>query len=766
MTLKVGRRGPGPIEARDLTNLVTELTGPGSQVDSFLVCINAQVMYYPSQVGTQRGADNTVEERRAWPAGEQQRFANLQKFFDAGLDPYAILIGESKRRGIEALISFRMNDAHGNDFLRTRFWREHPDLRLPGGALDFGAPTVRDYVIQLIEESIQRYDQADGIELDFQRFPRFFRVEGISAPERVVAMNHLVHRVRGILDREGRKRARRLVLAVRAPSGMGNFEPTPERALELGCDLPEWARRGWMDFLSVSEWLFTRETLGIQVWKQAIPNLPIYGAIQPETQASPIPDRCEFCLSESAFRARAWERWREGADGIYLFNFFTTREWPNPSEPPFEILSQIGSRKTLTELGRAPWETNRPVATVTRLLHDKHPVQGAAAMGSVIYVGPGLQRREWRALERVSDVADQQRARWSEDNGRTWSDWIPQQPSSMVEYAGTKVWEGGWADAYDPKSGKLVQLWLRQIELKSQFHCVTYSRYSTNSGRSWSTPQPLTYEPGPAFDPSQPAAPEFLRRNQGYPGNNLCLRRDGTLVIALAHANAPGDSRNDGRAWRLGSILFSGRWDPTLQDYLWAPGARTEVTPEVSARGLMEPEVAELRDGRLLVVWRGSNTGWDGSVAREPGRKWYAISTDGGQTLGPVKPWTYTDGASFYSASSIHRMLRHSQTGRLYWIGNISIEPPHGNHPRHPLVMGEVDEVTGLLKRETLTVLAERGPQHGREIQFSNFSLIENRETHVLELLLTTYGQELNPRNWATADCWKYIVQLRGESSK
>ena len=45
-----------------------------------------------------------------------------------------------------------------------------------------------------------------------------------------------------------------------------------------------------------------------------------------------------------------------------------------------------------------------------------------------------------------------------------------------------------------------------------------------------------------------------------------------------------------------------------------------------------------------------------------------------------------------------------------------------------------------------------RGPGQGPAVQFSNFSLLENRRTHELELHLTTYGQEADPKDWATAD--------------
>jgi len=98
MFLKQGSKAPEPITTADLKAVVHELTQPGSQVDRLLVCVNAQVVYYPTKVGTLRGMDCTSEERRSWPASEQQRFRNVQAFFDAGADPYAVLLAEAKNR--------------------------------------------------------------------------------------------------------------------------------------------------------------------------------------------------------------------------------------------------------------------------------------------------------------------------------------------------------------------------------------------------------------------------------------------------------------------------------------------------------------------------------------------------------------------------------------------------------------------------------------------------------------------------------------------
>jgi hypothetical protein len=346
LTLKAGRKGPGPITAADLTNIIAELTRPGSQIDTLLVCVNAQVMYYPTKVGTLRGTLSTPEERAKWPVHERQRFANLQAFFGAGLDPYAVILGEAKRRGLEALLTFRMNDAHGNDFLRTAFWQDHPEFRLGNGALEFEHDAVREYVFRLIDEAVQRYD-CDGLELDFQRFPTFFKAGTIEA--NTLKINMLVERVRRMLDGEGAKRGRRLVLAARTPSDYGQARPTYEqsRSRAKACDPAEWARRGWIDFLTVSEFLFTTETLDLKSWRQQVRDVPLYAAIQPETKPSPDGQSCAFCLGAAGYRKVARERWANSANGIYLFNFFTTREWAEPVEPPFEVLTQIGDPKAL-----------------------------------------------------------------------------------------------------------------------------------------------------------------------------------------------------------------------------------------------------------------------------------------------------------------------------------------------------------------------------------------------------------------------------------
>ena len=339
MFTRAGGKGPVAMTVDDLKNSIAEVTYDGSQVDTILVCINAQVMYYPTKVGTRRGTHSTPDERSKWPDSQRQLFENLDRFFSSGVDPYAVMLQEAKQRGREALLTFRMNDDHGNDFLRTQFWADHPEWRLGKGSLDFGHDEVRNYTIQLIEEAVRRYE-CDGIELDFNRFPKFFK--GVSNEEDVLKMNSLVEKTRQRLDEIGRERGRRLILAIRVPSNYGRTPPSPESSLKLGCDVPAWVKNGWVDFVTVSEFLFTRYDLPIKPWKDAIREVPVYGGIEC-TEGG----KKEQYLTADSYR-RAAKNLRtdgaDGADGIYLFNFFTTREYGAEAwEPPFEVLRDLAT---------------------------------------------------------------------------------------------------------------------------------------------------------------------------------------------------------------------------------------------------------------------------------------------------------------------------------------------------------------------------------------------------------------------------------------
>jgi hypothetical protein len=201
---------------------------------------------------------------------------------------------------------------------------------------------------------------------------------------------------------------------------------------------------------------------------------------------------------------------------------------------------------------------------------------------------------------------------------------------------------------------------------------------------------------------------------------------------------------------RLGRIILPAHWLPTLdqahpdsyrvlpmealcligrpQDDLtitWTISPRIAVARELSSRGLCEPTIAELRDGRFLCVMRGSNIFLSGV----PGRKWVSLSEDGAATWSRPRPLGYEDGELIFSPATGSRLLRHSRSGQLYWIGNIVNDLTNGNAPRHPLSIARFDEDNICLARDSVTIIDQKGEGDTERLQLSNFRVYEDRET-------------------------------------
>ncbi|MEM3648077.1 MAG: hypothetical protein QW506_02805 [Thermoproteota archaeon] len=73
--------------------------------------------------------------------------------------------------------------------------------------------------------------------------------------------------------------------------------------------------------------------------------------------------------------------------------------------------------------------------------------------------------------------------------------------------------------------------------------------------------------------------------------------------------------------------------------------------------------------------------------------------------------------------------------------------------------MAEVDEETGFLKKETYTLVDDRDPEtESEELQLSNFSLLEDRETKSIELYLTKLEAYREDR-WR-GDAYRYTIEV------
>lgn|GEM_PF-5078225 len=103
MYTQAGGKGPVPVTVEDLERHIEEVPYDGSRVDTVLVCINAQGVYYPTKVGTMVGTPPSVANHPF--AAERLRRSRLGKErlgrfrYRLGM---AVRTGRSSDRRVEA----------------------------------------------------------------------------------------------------------------------------------------------------------------------------------------------------------------------------------------------------------------------------------------------------------------------------------------------------------------------------------------------------------------------------------------------------------------------------------------------------------------------------------------------------------------------------------------------------------------------------------------------------------------------------------------
>jgi hypothetical protein len=401
---------------------------------------------------------------------------------------------------------------------------------------------------------------------------------------------------------------------------------------------------------------------------------------------------------------------------------------------------------------------------IRRELFFASPQPGTAVLAATYYARPsGTELISMHQLMSRSDTVDVAFLRTSRDNGRTWTQ-VAEVP--MLEpRAGGKFRRALRAGVADPHTGRFVRFHIEgllptddPLEGMRQWY-VCYS-VSEDGGRTWPVSEQVV-QSGPDFSPAHPLPGVWIGKNCVMLGDMASVPivlADGTILVPVivTPLGPDGTYHNPGGGYTYSdAAVLRGRWRPDGR-IAWELSALVKADPARSTRGMDEPTVAPLIDGRLLMVLRGSN----GGRPALPGRRWVSTSDDAGCTWTPPQPWTYVDGGEFFSPSSCSQLVGHS-SGRLFWIGNLVPANPTGNQPRYPLVVGEVDRRSGGLRRESVRVVDDRGSSDSVLLALSNFAAREDRETKEIVVNLTRLFATSTPeaRDW-TADAWLYRIPV------
>lgn len=261
-----------------------------------------------------------------------------------GDDPLQPILQFWKRDGRAFFFSMRMNDVHyawrndaqlWPDFRRTHWrlvlepptearWKAEFEPWLDGKgqppavglnaalAYDYSRAEVRNYFLDTLREACCRY-ALDGVELDWLRFPFFFRRGEVDA----ATMTAFVADARAIVDEAAKRRGHPVRLVSRVPD-------TPEQALACGLDVEAWLKAGSLDAVIAGNG-YNFSSYPLERWLNLAHRhgVPVYGSFERQAHLK-IP---RFGSPET-LRAAIATLWEKGADGLYFFNFYAREEMP------------------------------------------------------------------------------------------------------------------------------------------------------------------------------------------------------------------------------------------------------------------------------------------------------------------------------------------------------------------------------------------------------------------------------------------------------
>ena len=298
-------------------------------VDSVFYCTTQSINYFTH--------DSDVTE--VFETKEKDFHGNRTKeLIEQGADPLAVSIEACRLRDIEVFWTIRMNDIHDNfwEEMISQWKKAHPDMLLGKSGdkseypdtdprhvwtwADFSRPEVRDLLVKIVEDVVDRYD-VDGIDLDYLRHPAYFKecLEFKAATKAHRDMlTDMMAKMRQVILAASERKGKPILLSVR-------ILPTVELNRRMGVDVERWVKEGYVDFIAIGG--------GYDPFTMPVNDLidqghdwgvPVYVCLSQSGfgGASSRVKGAKFSHSIECWRAAASNAWNAGADGIMTFNLF------------------------------------------------------------------------------------------------------------------------------------------------------------------------------------------------------------------------------------------------------------------------------------------------------------------------------------------------------------------------------------------------------------------------------------------------------------
>lgn len=374
-------------------------TYAGTDVREIMFNVNARYTSYPSEVWETlwKGYDPdgnhgpALESRfeGCIPKNRLHLLHNLYLLEQRGIDPFARWIGRCREVGIGPWISMRMNDLHHLQMSltdrRTKVGADDPLqhraryrqlMNVEDGAPDYAQPAVYDHFMALVREVAERYDM-DGFEMDFTRHFHFFQPHRGIADQPV--MTRFVREAREILDHHAKARGRSARLCVKVPG-------EERTARWLGMDAVAWAREGLVDYVvPTPRWQSVDFGIAVDEWKRLLDGTGAMLGVALEPRVKPyaryaMPKEMRgqgMVVSPELVRGAATQYLNQGADRVYLMNFFDDRADLNGCLLLKEcgLLNQVGSLDAMAGKPRRHMITHTDTVAPGQPLADALPLK-------------------------------------------------------------------------------------------------------------------------------------------------------------------------------------------------------------------------------------------------------------------------------------------------------------------------------------------------------------------------------------------------------
>lgn len=345
-----------PLTLADLDSCV-DLVTKNTPITTYMICSGSEFFYVPSKYGRIFGDDLNGTLSCGTDTLFHRYYDNAMYLQRQGTDLVKATLTRAKANGKETFITYRVNDIHFNDttmhcpIYYTKWWLEHPQFWVndpsqgwhSAGALDFTFKEVRDRKLSIISEQLDNYaDYIDGYELDFLRFFVYCKTgQGeMLAPQMTQWMRQIRQKVNEVSAKEHKK----ILLTVRVA-------PTLEANLAHGLDIRQWLKEGLIDFITIGTHMRIDPEIPIAKFRKDLGRdlkVPLYASVDCVTYRNFEP------VTNAMYRGTCSYILSQGADGMYLFNFYLSEYNKHGGEDVLEPGGEVcryRSPKLMNELG-------------------------------------------------------------------------------------------------------------------------------------------------------------------------------------------------------------------------------------------------------------------------------------------------------------------------------------------------------------------------------------------------------------------------------